>query len=724
LNKDESKSFIQNTESIAVLRKTIAKIQSESQGVKIGLTGLPILEHDEMESSESSMTVATILSFVGVFLVLVAGFGSVRHSLMAMASLLIGLVCSLGYTVLAVGHLNILSSAFGAILIGLGINYGIYFIASYLKFREKGIALDDALVDTAACVGPGIAISSLSTAMAFLAAGFTEFTGVAEMGRIAGGGIILCLAAAFLMLPAIIKLCDSWKTDWRMPEPLNFDRWLAPVIARPWFAIVAVTVLTGILALGLGRLRYDYNLLSLQPAGLESVELEKKLLAETHESVYFALSMAKTPAEAAILKEKFLKLPTVERVEEIATRFTDGAEKSQIIDRIRSRLAGLPERAPQIRVAPPYELSQKISAAQQLVAANVRVAKFQQQFQEIQSLLGQLPQEEYYKRLSEYQQRVAGELLQWLHVLQAVTNAQPPTPADLPQGLVSRFIGSKGSHLLRIYVKGDFWNIDNMRKFVENVRSVDPNVTGNPVQIYEASRQMRLSYERAAVFALMAIIPVLALNFGTLSAIFLAIIPLIADLLQTFGIMGLLDMPLNSANMIGLSLMLGMGMENGILITQDYLCQKGRYRMSGSTGVAVVLNTLTTMVGFAVLMLAAHRGLQSLGRMLAIGMGCSMISALLILPTLMTWLTRNRKEEISETPEEEIGQEIENVTRHDGSLDLETHFPDDELPAHSYRRMDRQHPTLSGTHRPPRTADWTTTSETETDEKTSMYGGA
>jgi hopanoid biosynthesis associated RND transporter like protein HpnN len=721
LTKDKSQEFIQNTESIAALRALVGRIQSQSTGVKIGLTGLPILEHDEMKSSESSISVATVLSFLGVFLVLVAALGGIRHSLMVMGSLFVGLVCSVGYTTLVVGHLNILSSAFGAILIGLGINYAIYFVAQYLRLREKGELLDQALLTTASSVGPGIVISALSTAIAFLAAGFTEFTGVAELGKVAGGGIVLCLLAAMTILPAIIKACDGSLKTVQMPVPLNFHAWLRPLVARPRFAIVAAVVMTGILALGLGRLRYDYNLLRLQPVGLESVELEQKLLAETKESVYFALSMAKTPDEAAALKKKFLDKSLVERVDDVATYLVDEPEKRPIIERIRNRVSALPltERPPQIPVASPTELGQSFSAVQPLLAANVQMAKFQQQLFEIRGLLDRLPEAEYRKRISEYQQRVATDLLERLRLLQSVANPEPPNVSDLPPALAARFVGNKGSHLLRIYVKGDFWNIDNMREFVKQVREVDPNVTGNPVQIYEASQQMRDSYERAAFYALLAILPVLALNFGNWRSMLLATLPLIADLLQTFGLMGLLDLPLNSANMIGLSLMLGMGMENGILITQDFCRQRGRYRMSAATGVAVVINTLTTMVGFAVLMIAAHRGLQSLGRMLSLGMACSLISALLILPTLMTWITRNRKD----AEAEDENQDDDESSPHDGSLDLETHFEEEFAAISPVYRRDACHVSLGGVHRPPRGDPWEYPFERE-DESAPMYGGA
>jgi hopanoid biosynthesis associated RND transporter like protein HpnN len=646
LAPDKGKGFVQNAEAIGRLRDLVERVKLHYPHVSIGLTGLPIMEHDEMQRSQSSMTTATVFSFLGVLAVLVAGFGGLRHSLLAMLALLCGLLWSLAYTTLVVGHLNILSSAFGAVLTGLGINYSIYFVARYLQLRKAHHTVDEALQGTAASVGPGITVSALSSAIAFFGAGLTEFTGVAELGLIAGGGILLCLVAAMTVLPATLRLIDGRRPDRTVPTPLDFHLWINPFISRPRLILITSLAATAAVVCGTVRLRYDYNLLHLEPDGLESVELEQKLVSEARESAYFALSLVKTPEEAAVQKARFAQLPTVERVDEIATRFpTSLEEKRPIIERIRNRLAGLPDRPPQIPVASPAELGQMLSTIQPLMSANLQMAHFQRQLQEIRSLLGQLPASEYYARLSEYQQRVAGDLLGRLHLLRSVANPEPPQLTDLPVGLVSRFVGRHGSHLLRIYVKGDFWDIDNMRQFVDQVRSVDPNVTGNPIQIYEASQQMRRSYEHAAVYALLAILPVVFLNFGTLGATLLAAVPLLLGMLQMFGLMGLLDIPLNAANMIGLSLMLGMGMETGVLILQDYLGQRGPYRMSAATGTAVVLNTLTTMVGFGVLMIADHRGLQSLGRVLTIGMTCSLVSSLVILPALLAWITRRRKKE-------------------------------------------------------------------------------
>jgi predicted RND superfamily exporter protein len=446
--------------------------------------------------------------------------------------------------------------------------------------------------------------------------------------------------------PALLHRLDRRWAGHGVPAPLDFSRWITPVLARPRGVLTITLLVTAAIAGGMLRLRYDYNLLHLEPAGLESVALEQKLARQAGESAYFAVSLVKTPEEAAMQKARFAQLPAVERVDEIATRFpTSVEEKRPIIQRIRGRLTGLPDRPPQIPVASPAELGQLLATIQPLMSAGPQTANFQRQLEEIRSLLAQLPASEYYARLSGYQQRVAGDLLSRLQLLRSVANPQPPQLTDLPAGLVTRFVGRKGSHLLRIYVKGDFWDIDAMRQFVTQVRSVDPHVTGNPIQIYEASRQMRRSYERAAAYALVAILPVVFLTLGTAGATLLAALPLAVSMLQMCGLLGLLNVPLNAANMIGLSLMLGMGIETGVLIVQDHLSQRGPYRMGAATAAAVVLNTLTTMVGFGVLMIADHRGLQSLGRMLTIGMTCCLASSLVILPALLTWLTRRRQRE-------------------------------------------------------------------------------
>jgi uncharacterized protein len=663
LTAGQKDSFTGNNDAVNALHRIVERARSRHADMLIGLTGLPIIEHDEMSSSESSMAVATVLSIAGVVLVVLLGFGGLRHSMLPMAALMLGMVWSLGYTVLTVGHLNILSSAFGAILTGLGINYGIYIIARYLQLREAGRTVEDALMETAGTISPGIVIGMIATAVSFCMAGFTEFVGVAELGIVAGGGVMLCCLAAMTVLPAMIYLSDRFQYR-ALPKPLEFHRWLNPICGYPRSVLTWGTVGTIILGVGIAKVWYDHNLLHMQAEGLESVALEQKILTEGNQSASFAVSIADSAQALLARKKQFLQLSSVKNIIEIDSYLTpddssseaDLAAKRQVIERINRRLANLPQQVPQLPLASMQEMGQMFAAAQAMPAGDPIADLIRQRVGQVAELIQRMPQSESYARLAGFQQAMAADVLARLYALRSAANPEPPQLSDLPVSLVARFVSPSGKHLMKVFSKGDIWDMAAMERFVRQVRSVDKNATGNPVQVYEASLQMKRSYEQATWFALCTILPVMFLNLGNLRDTFLAVLPLVACMLQLFGIMGFLNIPFNAANMISLPLMLGMGVDNGINIVYDFRRQTERYRMSPSTAVAVVLNTLTTMVGFAVLMLAEHRGLQSLGRVLTIGMSCSLVSSLVFLPAFLAWTTRNRRpqeEETSYSPEEE-----------------------------------------------------------------------
>ena len=671
LAKDESDSFTKGTEGIDTLRELIDQVETRHPETSVGLTGLPVMENDEMRSSQVSMLQASLLSLVGVACLFVAGFGGIRHPLITVGSLLLAMAWSFGYITLAIGHLNILSISFGVILIGLGIDFGVHYVARYLQLHGTIRSSGEALVQTARSVGPGILTGAVTTAIAFFTAGLTDFTGVAELGVIAGGGILLCCLAAFTVLPAMIYLADHKRAHQVLPEPLDVYAVLRPLFVRPGLLLLVTLAGTAALSLGMSRLWYDHNLLNLQPEGLESVQLEHKLLNESDQSVWFALSIAETQEELMDRKKAFEALASVERVQTIFDPLgpsRDGetaaslipsnlAQKSPMIRRIYSRLADLPERSPTIPVDPPADLGRVLARAQTLLAGMPQTVRTQRQLEQIRDKLRRMPVAECWERLDMYQQRMSGDLLSRLHMLKTMANPEPPQWSDLPEGLVTRFVGQDGKKfLLKIFPKGSIWDMDAMEQFVAEVRDVDRCATGNPLQAYEASRQMKRSYEQAAWYALAAILAVLYLDFRSLRYTFLAMVPLGLGMAQLFGTLGLLNIPLNPANMIVLPLILGIGIDDGVHMVHDFRRQTGRYRMSRSTASAVLITSLTTMVGFGSLMIASHRGLQSLGRVLTIGVSCCLFTSLVMLPALLAWMTRNR----AEAPEEEsrVDQEV------------------------------------------------------------------
>ena len=644
--------FIPNNAAVDELRKLVAGTNARHPETKIGVTGLPIMENDEMRSSQTSMYWASALSMIGVGLLFVAGFGGVRHALLANLVLLVGIAWSFGYLTLVIGHLNILSMSFTVTLIGIGIDYGVYYTARYLQNRERIGDCKQALLETTKGVGAPILTGAITTAISFFAAGFTEFTGIAELGLIAGGGILLCAAAELLVLPAVIQLVDRSGLGMKIPEPLAVHAWIAPLMKRPRLLLAATMAFTLVTASGVDGLWYDHNLLNLQADGLESVALEEKLLAEANQSVWYALSIADNREELLARKEALGRLESVEKLEDIVSFLRpDDAQKQPIIKRIEGRLHDLPERPPLIPVDKPDDLGRVLRRTQELAADVPDGMRSASELDQIRDRLRGLTLNECFTKISGFQQQMAGDLLTRLYTLKSIANPEPPTLEDLPDSVTNRFVGKHGVHLLKIYGKGNIWDMETLEKFVHDVRSVDPRATGNPLQAYEASRQMKSSYEQAAVYALLVIIVVLIFNFRSLRYSLLAALPLGLGLLQMFGLMGILGIPLNPANMIALPLMLGIGVDYGVHLIHEYREQSGPYKMSQATGVAVLVDGLTTVVGFGSLMIANHRGLQSLGRVLTLGVSCCMFTSMIMLPALLTWMSRNRRgPEEDETP--------------------------------------------------------------------------
>ncbi len=110
----------------------------------------------------------------------------------------------------------------------------------------------------------------------------------------------------------------------------------------------------------------------------------------------------------------------------------------------------------------------------------------------------------------------------------------------------------------------------------------------------------------------------------------------------TFGLLGYMNTPLNPANLIAVPIILGIGVDYSVYIVHEFLEQKGRYRMSPGTAVAVTVDSLTTLIGYGSLLLASHRGLQSLGRVLTIAVTFCTLMSVIALPAFLTWMTRKR----------------------------------------------------------------------------------
>jgi hopanoid biosynthesis associated RND transporter like protein HpnN len=626
--------------AIKQLRETLQATMPRHPQVQMGLTGMPILEFDEMAASADDMARSTWLSFLCVFIFFWASFGSWRHTLFAGATLLIGMAWSFGYLTLLIGHLNILSVAFAAILIGIGIDFSIHYVSHYLNFRSHGVPSGNALIETATAVGPGVVTSAVTTALGFFAATFTEFVGIVELGLIAGGGILLCLVATVVTLPAMIQLVDQHHTHREVVGILRVVDWLAPAKYFPKATMLAALVVTIMIGWGLKDVRYDHNLLNLQPNHLESVEIEREVLAGKDQSFWCALAIADSPAHARDLKARFEQLESVSRVEEVGSLFpSEDPDLRHSIVRLSALLAQLPATAAQLSLPDPQALDAEVTRAQKVLH------KCSQGRSSVLPLIAEVHQalQVNLGSVSHTQQQLAAAL-PMLRSLQTMTDPEPPRLADLPPPIAERYVSDSGKFLVRVYARGHIWDMDALQRFVAEVESVDPRVTGHPVQTFYASRHMQKSYMQSSLYSLLCVVGVLLFDYRSIKHTALALLPLALGVIQMLGIMGLLNIPFNPANMIALPLILGMGVEDGVHLVHEYRRQKGRFQLGNSTAMAVMLTSATTISGFACMIIARHQGLRSLGQILTFGMTTCMVVTLYSLPALLRWMTRHRPE--------------------------------------------------------------------------------
>jgi predicted RND superfamily exporter protein len=244
-------------------------------------------------------------------------------------------------------------------------------------------------------------------------------------------------------------------------------------------------------------------------------------------------------------------------------------------------------------------------------------------------------------KLGEYQQALFGDVQGTFQTLQHQDDRAPLSVADLPLALRDRFIGVNGKFLLQVYPKKDVWQRDNQEQFIQDLRTVDPNVTGTPVQLYEYTSLLEKSYITAAWYSLVAIAILVFFHFRSVSAVVLSLLPVGIGTLWLAGLMGWFNIPFNPANIMTLPLVIGIGVTNGIHILNRFAEERTPSILSRSTGKAVLVSGLTAIAGFGSLMLAKHRGIHSLGSVMAVGIATCMIAALTFLPALLNLLGRN-----------------------------------------------------------------------------------
>jgi hypothetical protein len=532
-------------------------------------------------------------------------------------------------------------------LIGMG-DYGVLWVMRYEHARQKGQGVREALLHTTTHVAVGNLTAASTLALAFYAAIFADFKAVAELGWIAGSGVLLCAFACFTVLPALLILFDRRESLRETRKIAEFrDAWLPILQKRPGLVLSFCLLLTLVVGLGAFRVGYDHNLLHLQAENLDSVKWEMTLIRHTAGASWHSLSYTKTREEALALKAKFEALPDVSRVVEVASMVPPDQEpKLPMVAQIRKRLAYLPERGAMLtHLAPDVDQLQKdLLRLHELLARQVDnrplFAELQREVTQLRQTLAQTKPALARKRLKQFDQRVTADLAENLYLLRDIATPEPITLDDLPPALRERYVGKSETWLLRVFAKEDLWNFQPLEDFTKKIHSIDPHATGKPFGTVEGLKAMKNGLIRAGIYAFLVIVLILWIDFRTLGRTLLAVLPLLVGVVLSVGVLGWLGLPLNPANMIAFPLILGVGVDNGVHVLHDWLIRRreGQAGISKAIGRGVAVKAMTTMMGFGTLMISTERGLASLGFILTLGVGASMLAALVLLPAALQLL--------------------------------------------------------------------------------------
>ena len=644
-NPDQPTAINTDLDTIKSLRAHIRRVLVEEnlQGaVRVGVTGVPVLEADETAQSMKDATFASAISVCLITLLLVWVYRGVVTPLLILVALLIGVAWSFGWVTLAVGHLQVLSVVFAIVLLGLGVDTAIHLVARLELVHPDHDHMAPAIAQAFRGVGPGVLTGALTTAAAFGATALTRFAGVAEMGLIAAGGVLLTTLAVMSLLPAMLMLLPKPQRRIRQrlggedrPFAGRFGRFIDGHPIKTLIACAAVLIVSSWQA---SRVQYDPDLQALMPAKAESVVWERKLAADDARSQWHATVIARDADDARVLTHKLRELDVASDVGGAGILFPDA-------DDLRERkalLRAIPK-VPMRGGAMPEQGSTALHAAA-LQAANTLA-----------------PTDPLHTSLLALEDAVsktdaAGEAVERAFVRERgritaladrLRSATLPHPGQLPKPLRRQVVGKNGSLLLRVYPRSvsdahSSLSRDVLGGFVEAVREVAPGATGPAVQIYESSRVIWSAYQTAALLALGAIGVLLVIDLRNVGDVACALLPVASGAVVLLGIMGTFGIDLNFANTIVMPLIAGLGVDAGVHAVHRWRQQPGGAPagLAGGSGRAITLTTLTTIIGFACMTLAEHRGIRSLGIVMSAGLTAVWLSTVFCLPAVLRLRTR------------------------------------------------------------------------------------
>jgi predicted RND superfamily exporter protein len=619
------------SESVETIRVAINEAGQAFPEFKIGTTGRPALAADEMRITDRDSRNAEIVALSIVFVVMAFMLRSIWLALAAEMALAVGIGWTFGWATLTLGELNLLSLVFLIALIGIGMDYLVQILAAYRREARRRVRAQAIWARVFRSVGPPINTACLGAAGAFLVAALTDFRGAADLGIIAGGGLLLCLLAGYTVLPALLvlfppklQMIDAAErysgpvakvAGWRRFIPLA---WMAALVAGIPFAVLT---------------QFNPNLLDLQAPNLPSVKLIKKL------QTWSAVVLSKDLKQLRDVRAAVQGSPFVGGTESIL----DAHDNYDWLKAHQRELPAIAWSEPN-DVAPVdlKNIAQKARGLADRLDAGAPNSEAAADLRRFEDALVSGDPEKTATRLSAWQAAFIGEL-------RGLVQQMTPPPLDeakIPYELRSHLVSDDGEYALYILPKEDLWKRDRMEPFIRDVEARVArlpgglSVTGIAPNIYHSTSSIEKSFYQATAYALALILILVLIDLRNIRQTLVAVSVLALGLPMLVALMGLFGIDWNFANFFGLPILIGAGHEYGVFLVHRYreaaADPRRAWRRWDASDRALLLCAFITSSSFGFFWaLGHHRGLRSLGLVMALGTACIYLAAILVVRPLL-----------------------------------------------------------------------------------------
>jgi len=620
------------TQAIRVAASKLEFVRSGEARVRI--TGNVALADEEFASVAQGAVAGMIGSVVLISLWLFLAVHTWRLIVPILLTLGLGLMLTLLFAAAAVGTLNLVSVGFGILFVGIAVDFAIQFSVRYREMRFANPEPARALAETGQRVGGQILVAAAATAAGFLAFVPTDFRGVAELGLIAGMGMLIAFVCTITFLPAAITLFrppgERAEVGFRWARPLDEA---VRRHRRPMLVTFGVLAALGIILLP--NIGFDADPLHTKNPNTEAMQTLYDLEDSPLTNPFTIDILTPNAAEAAALADRLGKLPLVSGVVSINSFVPDDQKTKLALVSDAATLIGPslvsrdlppPPDAGEIRTAAKNAEAKLVPALPKLPGNDVLA--------EISGDLAKLSVAPD-PVVTAAERALTRFLPDQLDLLRTSLEVEPVTLQTIPPDITRDWVLPDGRARVQVLPKAEARNTKGLAEFVAQVTAVAPDAGGSAVTIEATSATIVSAFRSAAIAAVISIAIILYVALRRVLDMSLVLAPLLLSALMTVVVIVSIGLMLNYANIIALPLLLGVGVSFNIYFVMNW--RAGQTSMLRSaTARAILFSALTTGTAFGSLALSRHPGTASMGTLLLISLGCTLVASLAFIPALLT----------------------------------------------------------------------------------------